>query len=133
MNKPRIKFLNWFSILCGVATLASAFFPISTLSREERLLASAVCLIVGCGYLIYDLIKQATRIFVIYGELHKRHQALSEQFDKKNRTLGDYETAFNHFGYVLVTALTPSKKAELAQVQNLYAVYLANLKNIKGE
>lgn len=133
MEKPKINFFNWFAIVCGVATLISAFFPLSTLNIKYKLLIVAVCISASLTYSFIDFYNRTILNYKIHFELYQKHQALAEQFSKKTMLIEDYEMAFDHFGTCIITALTPMKKTEALQITNLFQIFIAHKQKIRGE
>lgn len=133
MEVPKINFLNWSSTIGTLVTLVSGLLPFSSWTWQWKVIIALVCLISSICYAFFDFRRQSIKLFNSYAELHNRHQAISKQFDQKNRALDEYEYAFLEFGRCITIGLMQLSQKEKKTLEAIYSMYMIHGQKIKGD
>lgn len=133
MEKPKISFLNAFSVIGTIVTLVSTFLPYSSWALPWKLLTAFVCITLSMFYSYADYYRKSQKYIASIVELENRHKAISEQFDQKNKILDEYEFAFTQFGNFITMALMQPNKTESKTLETIYRIFLIQGQKIKGD
>lgn len=133
MQKPKLKLFLGFTLALGIESIIFSIATYNAWSLPWMLFSLLLGILGSLIYLLIDFYLQFLKFYKANNEVYKRHQALTLQFDQKNRILDKYEVAFNHLGHSVITAITILTKKEKSQVENLYSIYLKQLEIIEGE
>lgn len=65
-------------------------------------------------------------------DIFTKHNALSKEFDKKNKILDEYETTFANLGYMIIFAMTNLNESEKHVFKNIFELLSIHKQKISG-
>lgn len=132
MKEPRFRFTTWISLLVGFEGIIFTATTYYSLKWYWILLAILICLIFFLFGFFIDFYIQYREFYKKVKDVYIKHDALSKEFDSKNKILDEYEYAFTHLGQIIIFAITELNSNEKNNFENLFRILSLHKEKISG-